>query len=182
MTGTELLLELSRRYCQPHRRYHDLRHIANMLVRGGELGLTDDQVMAIWFHDAVYDPLSRTNEVDSAALAADLLMRAGWEVPRIHVVERMVLDTAGHMPSIPESAEVIDLDLCTLAGTWKEYAANSALIRAEYSAVSTEEFDAGRAEWLRGMLARPRIFWTEWGAPLEEKAQANLARDLNELD
>jgi len=32
------------------------------------------------------------------------------------------------------------------------------------------------------MLNRERIFWTGWGAPLEEEARKNLQRDLDELN
>ena len=73
MEATDLLMELTRRYTEPHRRYHDLRHIADMLCKGEALKLSDEQVMAVWFHDAIYDPTSKTNEADSAVLAVEKL-------------------------------------------------------------------------------------------------------------
>ena len=173
-----LLLELTRRYLEPHRRYHALPHIAQMLERGRDLALTDEQVMAVWFHDAVYDPRSQTNEEDSAALAKELLGAAGWPRPRVALVERIVLDTKRHEPSVPEAAIVIDLDLASLAAPEAEFAANTRAIREEYAWVPDAEFAAGRRDFFAKMLRRERIFWTEWGRSLERTARANLAAAL----
>ncbi|MCC7509066.1 MAG: hypothetical protein IT464_06800 [Planctomycetes bacterium] len=177
----ELLIELTRRYSEPHRRYHDLRHVADMLLKGRDFPLSDEQIMAIWFHDAVYDPRSKTNEADSAVLAVTRLNQLGWESARVKVVEQIVLDTCGHVPSIDASKPVLDLDLSTLAGTWEQYAQNGANIRFEYSAAPEAEWNAGRGKWLESMLAKKRLYWTAWGAPLESQARANLERDLRQL-
>ena len=62
------LLDLTRRYCEPHRRYHNIAHIAELLWRGRECDLSDEQVLAVWYHDAIYDVPSQDNEVRSAAV------------------------------------------------------------------------------------------------------------------
>lgn len=181
MDDTSLLIELTRRYTEPHRRYHDLRHIADMLCKGAALELSDEQVMAIWFHDAIYEPGSKSNEADSAKLAVGKLTGAGWESARVKVVEKIVLDTCGHVPSIEESKKVLDLDLSTLGGTWESYARNGQNIREEFANVSEEDWNAGRGAWLESMISRERLFWTPWGEPLEAEARANLQRDLELL-
>jgi predicted metal-dependent HD superfamily phosphohydrolase len=178
---TELLIELTRRYTEPHRRYHDLRHIADMLCKGAALDLSDEQIMAIWFHDAVYEPGNKDNEDDSADLAVRKLIAAGWTVERATVVGDIVRDTKGHVPSSDESRKVLDLDLSTLGGSWEDYRRNGERIREEFVGVSDEDWNRGRGEWLRGMLSRERLFWTDWGAPLEKQARANLQRDLDGL-
>ncbi len=179
---TKLLLELTKRYSEPHRRYHDLRHIANMLHHGAPLGLTEEQITAIWFHDAIYDPMSKTNEIDSAALAVELLTQAGWDEARIKTVEQIVLDTQTHRPMIEDSKLVLDLDLATLGGTWENYVAIGKRIREEFMVVPEEDWNSGRAAWLRGMLAKDQIYWTDWGKPLEAEARRNLSRDLELLE
>jgi len=141
MEATDLLMELTRRYTEPHRRYHDLRHIADMLCKGEALKLSDEQVMAVWFHDAIYDPTSKTNEADSAVLAVEKLREIGWDEDRIKVVERIVLDTCGHVPSIEESKKVIDLDLSTLGGSWESYQRNGENTRQEYAQVSDADWN-----------------------------------------
>lgn len=181
MNETKLLLELTRRYTEAHRRYHDLLHVADMLCKGSALDLSDEQVMAVWFHDAIYQPGGKTNEQDSADLCVKRLSALGWNNNRVQVVRQIVLDTDEHVPSIDESKKVIDLDLSTLAATWAEYQENGRRIKSEYNNLSDADWDAGRAVWLKEMLGRGRLFWTDWGRPLEQKARDNLRRDLESL-
>ena len=176
-----LLLDLTRRYCEPQRHYHTLEHIANMLFRGRELELSEEQIYAIWYHDAIYNPRSDTNEEDSAALATDALLSIGWDEARTERVARMVLDTKMHEPTVPGSAEVIDLDLSSLASDWPTYRRNGDNIRREYHWVAEDKYAAGTREFLTTLLAREQIFTTEWGAQFEAKAKENMRRALAEM-
>jgi predicted metal-dependent HD superfamily phosphohydrolase len=178
MTEPCLLLDLTRRYCEPHRHYHTLEHIADMLFRGRELALDDEQMFAIWYHDAIYDPRSATNEEDSAVLATDSLRSIGWDEASTGRVARMVLDTKRHSPTIPGSEMVIDLDLSSIASDWPIYERNRENIRREYDWVPEAEFLAGTRGFLEAFLGRDRIFSTEWGAGLEAKARQNMQRAL----
>jgi len=171
----DLLIELTRRYAEPHRHYHTIEHIADMLHRGRALSLTDDQVLAIWFHDAVYDVGSTTNEADSARLAVERLTACGYPEAGIRAVERMVLDTKAHEPTTEGSAIVIDLDLRSLASPPDQFVANRENLRREASWLSDEEFEAASRGFAAGVLARERIFSTEWGAAFEAAARRNLA-------
>lgn len=172
----DLLLELTHRYTEPHRHYHGLPHIAAMLAAGRGFPLDTVQTMAVWFHDAIYDARSKTNEADSAALARERLAAAGWNAADIDAVARIVLDTKMHVPSSPGSAPVLDLDLMSLAVPWPEFAANTAAIRAEYAFVPDADFVVGRRAFFQAMLQRERLFFTPWGAALEPLARANLQR------
>lgn len=169
-----LLIELTRRYAEPHRHYHNLRHISDMLSKG--LSLSDEQVIAIWFHDAIYVPGSPTNEADSARLAIEQI--SGWDADRVHIVERIILDTRNHVPSTEESKRVIDLDLSILGESPERYQSYVESIRKEFGHVSEEDWIAGRGAWIEGMIGRDRIFWTPWGESLEETARANLMQEL----
>ncbi len=175
---TDLLLELTRRHQEPHRHYHSLEHVAAMLHAGRAFPLDDEQTMAVWFHDAVYDPRSATNEEDSAALAAARLGALGWPADAILRVRGMVLDTKRHEPSTPQAAAVLDLDLMSLAVPPDEFARNTAAIRREYAHVGDAEFAAGRRAFFTAMLARERLYFTPFGAALEAAARANLRRAL----
>jgi predicted metal-dependent HD superfamily phosphohydrolase len=176
-----LLLELTRRYQEPHRRYHSLLHIADMLHRGRELPLDDTQLMAIWFHDAIFDAAASDNEAKSAALAVDRLRAQGWPEDRVQTVAHIVLDTKGHVPSLPAAAPVLDLDLASLALPWEQFKANTAAIRAEYTHVADEPFRQNRRVWAQRMLQKPRLYWTPFGQALEPVARQNLERTLREL-
>ena len=69
--GTDLLA----RYAEPQRRYHDQRHLAEVLAAVDRLAAEADDLDAVrlgaWFHDAVYEPRAEpgANESASATLA-----------------------------------------------------------------------------------------------------------------
>lgn len=178
---TSLLLDLTKRYTEPHRHYHTLEHVAAMLHQGRSFPLDEEQTMAIWFHDAVYDPTSDQNEQKSARLASKWLAKSGWEVDAIERVGRMILDTRGHRPTTAQAEAVLDLDLMSLAVTWPAFEANTAAIRAEYAHVSDEDFASGRRQFFAKMLERDRLYFTPWGETLEEPARQNLRRAIAEL-
>src|SRR4051794_41509918 len=60
-------------WSEPHRRYHDLAHLAAVLGLVGELAgpATDPDAvrLAAWYHDVVYDPERSDNEQVSAERA-----------------------------------------------------------------------------------------------------------------
>lgn len=181
MNHQELILKVSERYREPHRYYHTLDHIEYMLRMGGDLDLSDEQVLAIWFHDAVYEPQSSTNEADSAALAVAMLSDHGYPQASIELVRQIVADSEQHVPTVPESATVIDLDLCPLAADPEVYDRNCVNLRLEHSWLTDAEFDNNLRQFLSKMLAKPHIFWTPWGEQLEGAARANLQRALDSL-
>ncbi|MBP9891802.1 MAG: hypothetical protein KBG84_07830 [Planctomycetes bacterium] len=179
-----ILLELTRRYLEPHRRYHTLAHVAHMLhgaheaaVSEGKI-LSDEQIYAVWFHDAIYDPRSHDNEEQSAELAVRLLNAHGWDKARIETVRKIVLDTKHHEPHVDASKAVIDADLQTLALPWDGYNKIGRMIREEYAHVTDEQWKQGRSSFFQTWLDRPRIYYTPWGAKLEKQARENLARTI----
>ncbi len=174
--STDLLLELTRRHQEPHRHYHTMEHIGGMLHAGRAFPLDPVQTMAVWFHDAIYDSRSKTNEDDSAALAGERLRAAGWNERDVDRAQRIVLDTKRHVPSVDGAAAVLDLDLMSLALPWPEFARNTERIRAEYAHVPDDDFAAGRAAFFATMLQRERLFFTPFGQALEARARANLTR------
>ena len=64
---------LVRAYGEPQRAYHSLQHLEECLSvfdeAKGFMQQPDLIEMALWFHDAVYDPKSSENEALSAAMA-----------------------------------------------------------------------------------------------------------------
>src|SRR6478672_3883715 len=126
---TEIGRGLLTRYAEPHRRYHDTRHLAAVLRRIDEFAEDHDLFLvrlAAWFHDAVYaiPPGQLPNEEASARLVRRELGRAGLEQEDINEVARLVRLTATHRPKPhdPEGELLCDADLAVLAGSPEEYA------------------------------------------------------------
>jgi predicted metal-dependent HD superfamily phosphohydrolase len=173
-------------WSEPHRRYHDLAHLAAVLGLVGQLpGATDPDAvrLAAWYHDAVYDPTRQDNEQVSAQRA-----RAGLRglVPdeRIAEVERLVLLTAGHdpQPGDANGAVLCDADLAVLAGPPDAYAAYASAVREEYGHLSDEDFTAGRIAVLESLLALPVLYRTpEAARQWTDTARANLTAELTLL-
>lgn len=173
-------------WSEPHRRYHDLAHLAVVLGLVGELpGATDPDAvrLAAWYHDIAYEPERADNEQVSAARA-----RAGLRglVPdaRVDEVERLVLLTAGHDPAPDDAngAVLCDADLAVLAGPPEAYAAYASAVREEYGHLSDAEFTAGRIAVLEHLLALPTLYRTPDAArQWAERAAANLTAELTLL-
>ena len=174
-------------WSEPHRRYHDLAHLAAVLGLVGALAGTADDPdavrLAAWYHDIAYDPERTDNEEVSAGRA-----RAGLRglVPddRVDEVERLVLLTAGHDPAPDDAngAVLCDADLAVLAGPPDAYAAYASAIREEYGHLSDEEFTAGRIAVLEHLLALPALYRTpEAARQWADRAAANLTAELTLL-
>jgi len=177
-------------YSAPDRHYHTLEHLAEMFrVAGRLLSITDDPAvvqLAVWFHDAVYDPRAKDNEARSADLAATLLGPVGVPRSELDRVARLVLATAHPADAPPpgdrETAILLDADLVILGAAEDRYRRYAAAIRKEYAWVPDTDYRAGRAAVLSRFLARPRIFWTD--AMHEEgdtRARDNMRAELADL-
>lgn len=124
MVDTEPILdELRIIYEHPSRAYHNLEHIYSMLEN-----LTESErfaenphriILAIWFHDVIYDPKRNDNELKSAQfwirkmtpyLLEDLLQ---WG-------KRAILSTIDHYPNHDLDIQLLlDLDLASLGASWE---------------------------------------------------------------
>jgi predicted metal-dependent HD superfamily phosphohydrolase len=175
-------------WSQPHRHYHNLDHLTAVLdIADAHARFADDITavrLALFTHDAIYDPRAADNEEASALLSAQLLARCSVPAPTIAEIQRLVRLTAGHAvsPEDGNGALLADADLAVLARPWPAYAAYADAIRAEYAHVPDDLFRAGRARVLSGLLALPTLYRIpalreRW----EEPARANVARELTNL-
>jgi predicted metal-dependent HD superfamily phosphohydrolase len=181
--------ELRAAYADPSRGYHDIRHLTEVLDRLDELaahGATFDAtpvLLAAWFHDAVYDG-ERDAEERSAAWAEDALATAAPPAV-VAEVARLVRLTETHQPEDADAngCALSDADLGILAAPRDRYDEYVAAVRREYAHLEDEVFDAGRADVLRGLAAKPHLFHTAYAREKwEAAARANLDRELAALD
>jgi predicted metal-dependent HD superfamily phosphohydrolase len=177
--------ELQTRYQEPQRAYHTLAHIQALLELGQEYqGEFQDPLsvgLAIWFHDAIYNPRKGKNELYSARLAKRQLGQMGASAALQERVAELVMATAGHKadPRDGDALLFLDLDLSILGAEPEVYTAYLAQIRREYRFVPGFLYQRARLRFVRGWLARPRLFMSEVGhARWEAAARVNLAGEL----
>lgn len=176
-------------YGEPHRRYHNLQHIADCLEElAAAAGLeTEDRLRlayAIWWHDAVYDPTRQDNEAASADLARRDLAALGESAETCAEVARLIALTTGHQVGgdDPTGALLVSIDLAILGRPPEAYDAYARDIRAEYAHVPDAFFRPGRAGVLKRMLeASPLYPDLAYRTRLEEQARANLTREITAL-
>lgn len=177
-------------YSEPHRRYHDQRHLAECLseldwVRG--LSARQSRLLrwAILWHDSIYNPGQRNNEQRSAELAHMELTRCGVPAEDADEVARLIQATEFHRadPGDTLGRLIVSIDLAILGAhpdRYREYAAD---VRGEYSHVGDAMWRTGRALVLRRLLDTERIYPDEdFHKRLEKQARDNMEAELRELD
>jgi predicted metal-dependent HD superfamily phosphohydrolase len=176
------------RWAEPHRQYHVLSHLRDVLTRVEELAdyaVDLDAVrLASWYHDAVYQGRP-DDEEQSAQLAEADLAALGVDPSLVAEVARLVRLTVSHDPGRGDrNGEVLsDADLAVLAVEPRRYRANTAAIRTEYTHVPDNDFGAARARVIRGLLSGPGVFHTPLArSRWESQARANLADELRALE
>jgi len=150
-------------------------------------GLPEDPAaveLALWFHDAVYDPRGADNEERSAALFREWAARAGLERARAARIEEWILLTRhGAGAAEGDAAFVLDIDLAVLSLDPEAYAGYERRVREEYAWVAEPVFRRERARILRGFLGRPAIYRTEgFRRRCEDLARRNLADAVAALE
>ena len=175
------LVKVTRAYMETHRQYHNLNHILRMftMAREHKRELTDEQVVAIWYHDIIYDPQATNNEEMSAIVAGEDIGELCACPHSLGVIQQIIRDTENHIPNHPMSKLVIDLDLAGLGDPEDQYLATGKLVRAEYSHLSDKQWAEGRVKFLERFIGRRQIFYTEWGLEhFERNAFNNMTKEL----
>jgi predicted metal-dependent HD superfamily phosphohydrolase len=174
-------------YSEKHRHYHTARHIDHCLRElDTALPLAQQPAeveLALWFHDAIYDPHSSKNEERSADWACELLARHRTSADRIQRVRDHILATRHEaVASHPDSRLVVDIDLSILGVDEPAYEEFEVNVRQEYKWVPSILFRRKRAEILESFLARPQIYTTDlFRDRYEARARINLARAITAL-
>ncbi|WP_131748968.1 hypothetical protein [Frankia sp. Cppng1_Ct_nod] len=191
--------DLALRHAEPGRSYHTFRHVAEMLTAVRLLVAADRNrarsggrpygdvclawpdpacVLAVFFHDAVYDTRAGDNEARSGELAVATLTALQCPGSLVGDVDRLVRATRTHASTEPDEAVVNDADLRVLARPAPEYDRYVRRIRREYAWVSPEQWISGRAAVLCSLLENG-VYATLWGSRhWESAAHANLSREL----
>lgn len=180
--------ELVEKYSEPHRTYHTLEHVEAMLqtLREFEARLVSPSTVytAAFFHDAIYDVMSTTNEKDSAEMAVVFLNQNSVPMSVSTTVESLILATAAHFDptETTDSDWFLDADLAILGSEPERYAWYVSAIRDEYAIIPDDQFRAGRQRFLETTLKAKTLFRTcELRDRFEERARSNLKNELDNL-
>ncbi len=188
-----LIERLKARYEEAQRAYHTWDHIEGLL---GHFETLSDHIAdktrilwALYWHDAVYDPMRSDNETASA----DLLRAEGkGHIPDTTLEEAAIIIEATakhHLPgtlsgeALSDASYFLDMDLSILAAREDIFDAYEDNIRFEYSFVSADTYTSARANILKGFLAREQLYFTDiCRARWEDKARANIQRSIAKLE
>ena len=188
--GEKIWSVIQSKYGEPIRKYHTLEHIQDLLI---ELQVYQNKIvdlnaviLAIFFHDIIYDPTARDNEEKSAELFSALMSENLSDV----IVEKVVFyinSTRDHSPALSKDEDLLyflDLDMSILGRDRLAYAQYSKKIRMEYCHIQEVAFNSGRSTFLRKILLDEKtIFLTEdFRSKMEQKARENIAWEIEELE
>ena len=172
-------------YQVPGRHYHTVEHITGMFEVANSHGikLTNAQSLAIAFHDAIYIPGYKNNEDASIALMRTVVTPKKFSTwftqDDIDTAASIIRSTIQHRPLVEEAEVIIDLDLVGLASN---YEVNGRKVRLEFSHLTDEEYKQGRIMFLRHMLSKIELFYTDPFIPYENVARKNIADELKILE
>ena len=178
---------LDRAHAERHRAYHTAEHIRACFRRLDErynLARRPDRIeLALWFHDAVYKPMSKTNEADSAALARDQLAPHLSEGDLDWIDQAICLTQTHGETTDSDTRLLLDIDLSILGANHDVYDTYRRNIRQEYKWVPGPLYRKGRRTVLEHFLSMDHIYKrAETRADWEAQARDNLSRELEQLN
>lgn len=184
------LAELKAAHAQPPRAYHNLGHVQALLrhyhdvAAGPGWRQPREVLLAMLYHDAIYEAGRGDNEVRSAQLAREAIARwlpdAGIDADR---VAALIALTARHGSLRgdeldADAALFLDSDMAILGAPPEVFDAYDHGIAEEYRGkVPGFLFRLNRRRFLKGVLAQPHIFFSDFfHQRCDAQARANLRR------
>ena len=175
---------------EPWRHYHNLRHVAELISAAkehfGNSSIPLEIWLTIWFHDCVYCPRSKTNEVDSAKVFEEFAKQIQLPSDVLEGVTNAVLYSKNHSKSLSETGAqswiqvFLELDLSILASESERYSEYKGQIRREYAHLDDSQFRGGRREFLEG-ISGFQFSYLRNKDDLNERITKNVSQEISEL-
>ena len=178
---------LMAQYSGKNRHYHNVQHIVSMLDGFDCLKTKFEHpstaLLAIFFHDVIYDAAKHDNEAQSAQRMKELLLG---------VVDGEILDAAAYSISAtnkhvvtpnPDTNLILDLDMAILGQPWPMYERYASNIMQEYLPVYGEDaYRQGRVMlFLEPTISRGHVFLTDSFQHLNAPAIDNMQQEAELL-
>lgn len=179
--------KLEAAYAENHRHYHTAEHIDQCLALLREyrdLAVNADEVeLALLFHDAIYKPMSKSNEVDSAAWAHEFMVANAMDLPVADRVSEFILATIHEaQPANRDAQLLVDIDLSVLGSSDAQFEQFEIGVRREYKWVPGPLYRRERRRILQSFIDRDSIYCTaELSSRFESRARKNLAHAIRTL-
>ena len=180
----EFWREIAKQHSSRMRHYHTLHHLDHMILQLQEVQTAiehwDAVVLAVAYHDIIYNPLRSNNEERSGAVAVERLTAAGVDVDTVARTHRHIIASKTHMLSADQDTNCfIDADLSVLGASREVYKLYADHVRKEYRYYPDLLYKPGRKKVLQHFLDVPRIFKTEqFYHTFEQQARQNLLWEL----
>ncbi len=180
-------------YGQPHRKYHTLKHIEELLKEASRFTLKDRRAVltAILFHDIFLEPRryaptfqGPSNEKVSADICMAMLAENGVNVMTAMRAHDLILMTEKHaVPEGDDEAQLfIDMDMSIIGAPHRRYAEYAGQNAMEcLTAFSPKQYLAGRMAFLSKNIEHGPIFKSPQYADREEQARKNMTWELTNL-
>ena len=184
--------DIAARYSEPQRAYHTLEHIEQLFIQFESIQhvLSEPHIiaLAVYYHDVIYDPTRSDNELRSAEYAVEAL-RPYLRDEQCQHIYALIMMTASHQidtlidsDKYNDAAYLLDMDLSVLGTPWSTYQQYANAIRQEYAHVLDTQYRDGRTAVLKGLLAHPRLYLTDYYYELlENQARDNIKREIHSL-
>jgi len=188
--------DIAIRYNELRRAYHTLEHLQQLFSQFEQIKHKLQQpsiiALALFYHDVIYEPTRADNELKSADYAQKVLSQYLTDA-QVEGIYKLIIMTADHQlndadisdPSSSnnsDAAYLLDMDLSVLGAAWSEYEQYAKAVRQEYSHVAEAKYRMGRTEVLAGLLAHPRLYFSDYYYQrLEVQARENIGREITSL-
>ena len=184
--------DIAIRYSETQRAYHSLQHIEQLFAQFEQIKhvLNEPHIiaLALFYHDVIYEPTRSDNELKSAEYAVEAL-RPYLSAAQCQHIYELIMMTAHHRLAECSNAQknfdaayLLDMDLSILGACWLEYEQYAQAVRQEYAHVSNADYRNGRMAVLKGLLAHPTLYLTDYySTRLETQARQNIKRETISL-
>lgn len=178
--------EIENQYISPERKYHTIHHVQDLFqqIQSLAFSITQKAILthAALFHDVIYIPSAKNNEIKSAEFAVTWLKKLQVSKSHIDSVYQLIIATSDHISEDPLIQLFLDMDLSILGASSEVYKQYYKSIRKEYSKIPLQHYNIGRKQFLQHTLNRGHIFTTvHYRSMYEQQARINMKEELNTL-
>ena len=170
-------------YSEKQRAYHTLQHLYECLVFldliRADLNDAYAVALTLWFHDAVYDPQAKDNELKSAELFEQYLSQ-DLSIDIVQKIKRWILATQMHKATDELDLQfLLDIDLAILAASPERFTEYEQQIQQEYAWVYPDIYLIKRKQVLAHFYQTEPLYQTEYFQQnFEQRAKENLKFNL----